>query len=99
MPLPQLATTGRFPWMIWSASAAPTALSRAALISEGERNVEYSCPVLVLCFCKKRLNVKEYEWGIWPEERPGRGSGSVPVYLDQIDLSIEMTVTKLQTSP
>jgi len=55
MPLPQLATTGRFPWTILLASAVPTALSKAVFIPEGGRKVEYSCPSLVLCFLQEEI--------------------------------------------
>lgn len=38
-------------------------------------------PSGVPCFCKKRLNGSEKEFGMWPDESPGRGSGIVPRYL------------------
>jgi len=41
----------------------------------------YSSPFFPFCLCKKRLNGREKELGIWPEDSPGLGSGSFPVNL------------------
>lgn len=42
----------------------------------------------ILFVRRNALKGREKEWGMWPEERPGRGSGSEPRYLvmDQIEL-------------
>ena len=82
MPLPQLVTTALSPLRTFSTSAGPTAASNAFWISEGARKVVYSGPFFEPCFCKNTLNGSEKECGIWPDDNPGRGSGSVPVYLN-----------------
>lgn len=84
MPLPQLVTTGLSPLRIFSTSVGPTATSNAFWISEGPRKVVYSEPLFEMCFCKNILNGSEKECGIWPDDSPGRGSGSAPVYLNRL---------------
>ena len=81
MPLPQLVMTGLSPLRIFLTSARPTVASNIFWISEGARKVVYSEPCFELCFCKNTLNGSEKEYGIWPDDNPGRGSGSVPMNL------------------
>lgn len=51
-------------------------------ISAGERNVVKVFSELGTAFVRRKvLNGREKEWGMWPDESPGRGSGSVPRYL------------------
>lgn len=64
------------------ALSSPIAFTSAFCSSDGGRNVVYVAPVLGLVFVwRKAVNGSEKECGMWPEESPGRGSGSAPVNL------------------
>ncbi len=85
IPLPQLVITGLSPLTTFPAISVPTALFNASRTSDSGRNVVYSGPALGLCFWRNKLKGSEWEFGIWPEGSPGRGSGSSPVYLDSCE--------------
>lgn len=74
MPDPQVVATLAFPFTIASAFSDPTASINCFLISSGWRKTVKPSGLL----SKKVLNGREKELGMCPEERPGRGSGSVP---------------------
>ena len=93
MPLPQLVMTDLSPLRTLSTSAGPRVVSNTFRISEGARKVVYSEPCFELCFCKNTLNGSENEFGIWPDDNPGRGSGSVPVNLTVLSTYLMMSLT------
>lgn len=79
IPLPQLVTIGFSPLMINSAYSGPTACTSALRISAGDKKVVYGVGELGdVWVWRKVLKGSDKECGIWPDERPGRGSGSVP---------------------
>ena len=81
IPLPQLVTIGRLPWMTSSAFFSPIAFTSACRNAGTGRNFVYALPFPPVCVSRKVLKGRENAWGICPEERPGRGSGSLPVNL------------------
>lgn len=77
MPLPHVPTTGLSPRLTASHRSGPSALARTRSSSDGGSSVWYAGVVDDL---GDRTDEKgsERAWGMWPDERPSRGSGSVP---------------------
>jgi hypothetical protein len=80
IPLPQVVMTALLPSIISFATLAPSRSRRASRTSKGFKRVVYDADG-VLCVSTKCVYGSGNELGMWPEGRPGRGSGSEPRYL------------------
>ena len=71
----------RFPLNISCKFCSPIALARASRMAGTGRKVLYFTPEDVVFDWRKVLKGTEKAYGMWPEERPGRGSLTAPVNL------------------
>ena len=88
IPLPQLVTTGTIPFEMESARSTPTDSVSALYRSSLGRNVVYLVPFVAVFVFRKLVKGRENEYGIWPDDSPGRGSGSAPRYLQKYQLML-----------
>jgi hypothetical protein len=92
MPLPQLVTTPRLPVRTSRACSVPKAFSKASIMRCDDASVVNfngsGSESILTSFCwRKAVKGREREYGMCPDWRPGRGSGSVPRYLHYIRVS------------
>jgi len=83
IPLPQLATTRRRPLSTSCSRCSESVAVSVERRAEGGRKVVYAYEFAPKPAWVERKEVKgrERACGMWPEERPARGSGSCPVNL------------------
>lgn len=95
IPLPQVVTIGRSPWMIWQPRSSPTPAIKDFLIAGvSAYNVYAGAPVASL-FCKKVSKGTLNEFGMCPLGTSGRGSGSTPANLQSWSISIHKMIADL----
>lgn len=81
IPLPQLVITGTFRLNTRLALSAPKALITASPSCCVGSRVVYTVPFGAVLLCRNVLKGRDSEFGMWPDESPALGSGSVPRYL------------------